>query len=203
MRRLSAPEGQDPRRAEEKWAIGRGWRLAAASQRGAVKADEHRPAEVVGAVVAANKCGRDTRTEPSLRRAGRPGRGGGLRRNRFQPTCQQRPEAGGTVSLRRRRCPGRSCSTRLAWGKAVPANASCSNCPEPQQRQPRVSCPAAAGAAATLLRCASKRGRAGSGRCTGRHTASRCPAGWCPCLPRGLTSTSARALRTSDHGIRS
>jgi hypothetical protein len=43
LRKLTAPERQDPRRAEKKWAIGRGWRLAAASRQGAVKADEHRP----------------------------------------------------------------------------------------------------------------------------------------------------------------
>jgi pimeloyl-ACP methyl ester carboxylesterase len=43
LRKLTAPEGQDPRRTDERWAISRGQRLAAASQQGAVKTGEHRP----------------------------------------------------------------------------------------------------------------------------------------------------------------
>ena len=43
LRKLTALEGQDPRRTDERWAISRGQRLAAASQQSAVKTGEHRP----------------------------------------------------------------------------------------------------------------------------------------------------------------
>ena len=43
LRKLTAPEGQDPRRTDGRWAISRGESLAAASQQGAVKTGEHRP----------------------------------------------------------------------------------------------------------------------------------------------------------------
>jgi hypothetical protein len=50
LRKLTAPEGQDPKRTDVRWGISRGQRLAAASPQGAVRTDEHQPRRIAGAV---------------------------------------------------------------------------------------------------------------------------------------------------------